>query len=162
DVNALLAHAGEVMAAKPTAGDDVTAYRLTAPFEGTIITKMAVPSQKADSSDVLFLLADLRTVWVTANVTESDLALLPGLKEGRIRLAVPAYPGRPFEAKLLPVGARVDPATRTVPLLAETANPDNLLKLGMFARIVLDTPTTEDVLTIPSAALVQIDERFGV
>src|SRR5262249_54768293 len=64
--------------------------------------------------------------------------------------------------KLLSVGAMVDPATRTVPLLAETANPDDLLKLGMFARIVLDTPTTEDVLAVPAAAVVQIDERPGV
>ena len=33
----------------------------------------------------------------------------------------------------------VDPTTRTVPILAETDNPDDLLKLGMFVRIVLDS-----------------------
>jgi RND family efflux transporter MFP subunit len=161
DVTQLLARAGDVAAAKSSTAD-VTAYRVVAPFEGTILTRTAVPSQKADSSDVLFLLADLRTVWVTANITESDLVLVPGLKGGPIRLTVTAYPDRTFEAKLLSVGAMVDPTTRTVPLLAETANPDDLLKLGMFARIVLDAPATDDVLTIPASAVVEIEERPGV
>ncbi len=56
-------------------------------------------------------------------------------------MTVPAYPGRTFPAKLLSVGAMVDPTTRTVPLLAETDNTDGLLKLEMFTRIVLDSPS---------------------
>ena len=47
-----------------------------------------------------------------------------------------AYPDRTFEARLLSIGAMVDPTTRTVPILAETPNPDDMLKLGMFVRIV--------------------------
>ena len=64
-----------------------------APFDGTIIKKDAVLSQKADLNDVLFVLADLRTVWVTANVSESDVAKLPKIKDGTFRLSATAYPG---------------------------------------------------------------------
>ena len=38
----------------------------------------------------------------------------------------------------------VDPTTRTVPILAETPNPDDMLKLGMFVRIVLDSATSDE------------------
>ncbi|WP_406698789.1 efflux RND transporter periplasmic adaptor subunit [Singulisphaera sp. Ch08] len=162
DITQLLAHASDVAASRSSSSEDVTACQVTAPFDGTIITKTAVPSQKADPTDILFVLADLKTVWVMANITESDLAVLPALKAERIRMTAPAYPGRTFPAKLLSVGSTVDPTTRTVPLLAETDNADGLLKLEMFTRIMLDSPTTQNALTIPTAAIVEIEEQEGV
>ena len=154
DVAHLLAHASDAVG--DTSGEDVTAYPIVAPFDGIIIGKSAVPSQKAEMNDVLFTLADLSTVWVIANINESDLRVLPDL-QGSIRLTATAYPGRTFEAKLLSVGAQVDPTTRTVPLLAETPNPDGLLKVGMFVRIVLDGANTERAVTVPTAAVVEIE-----
>ena len=68
-----------------------------------------------------------------------------------------AYPNREFPARLLSVGAIVDPQTRTVPLLAQTDNPDDLLKLGMFVRIILDSSASEQVLTVPAGAVVEIE-----
>ena len=60
------------------------------------------------------MLADLRSVWVSAKVSESDVAKLPRLKDGTFRLTATAYPNREFSARLLSVGAMVDPQTRTV------------------------------------------------
>ena len=51
----------------------MTAYPIVAPFAGTIIARSAVPSQRAEPTDVLFTLADLSTVRVTANVPESEV-----------------------------------------------------------------------------------------
>ena len=70
-----------------------------------------------------------------------------------IRLTASAYPDRTFGAKLLSIGAVVDPATLTVPLLAETANPGGILKLEMFVRIVIDAKATETALTVPTSAV---------
>jgi RND family efflux transporter MFP subunit len=162
DIPQLLAHAGDVAASMSSSNEDVTAYAVTAPFDGTIITKSAVPSQKADSGDVLFTLADLKTVWVTANITESHLGILPAIRDGMIRLTAVAYPEKTFRAKLLTVGSLVDPTTRTVPLVAETENPDDLLKIGMFVRIILDSPRKDELLTIPTAAVVEIEGGKGV
>ena len=156
-----------ILASAPTTrrtdpDEDVTAYEIIAPFDGTIIEKTAVPSQKADMNDRMFVLADLSNVWVNANITESDFALLPDLSRGKILLSAAAYPGKTFAARLLSVGAMVDPTTRTVPLLAETPNPDGALKLGMFVRIVLDTAQAEQVLTVPRSAVVVIEGKTGV
>jgi cobalt-zinc-cadmium efflux system membrane fusion protein len=143
---------------------DVTAYTIVAPFDGTIIDKtaMAVVSQKVDVADTLFSLADVTDVWVQANIPESDFGVLPAFRTGTIHLTAAAYPGKTFDARLLSVGSVVDPATRTVPLLAETKNPEGLLKLGMFVRIVLDTTRQTISLTVPAAAIVEIDGRKGV
>lgn len=138
----------------------MTFYRIVAPLDGTIIKKtpVAVRSQKADLNDVLLGLADLRTVWVTANVSEANLSNLPKIKDGTFRLsATAAYPGREFSARLLSVGATVDQQTRTVPVLAQAENADGLLILGMFVRIHLDSKATEKVVTVPGSALKEID-----
>jgi len=157
DIPSLLAHAD--LANKIALDEDVTVYQIVAPFEGTIIKRsdFAVRSQKADLNDVLFNLADLRSVWVTANVSESDVAKLPRIKDGVFRLTATAYPNREFQAKLLSVGAMVDPQTRTVPLLAQTDNREGLFKLGMFVRINLDSSASENVLTVPASAIVEIE-----
>ncbi len=138
--------------------EDVTRYDIVAPFDGNIIKKLAVRSQKADMNDVLFVVADLRTVWVKADIPESDLAKLSRLQDGTIKFrAARAYPGREFQARLISVGSVVDTQTRTVPLLAEAANPDGLLKAEMFAQIILDSSAVEEALTVPTAAVIEKD-----
>jgi len=72
-------------------------------------------------------------------------------------LTATAYPNREFSARLLSVGALVDPQTRTVPLLAQTDNPDDVFKLDMFVRILLDRSVSEPVLTVPVSAVVEIE-----
>lgn len=163
NVSELIAKADQMTSSKP-ADEDVAAYTVVAPFDATVITKspMAVPSQKAELTDVLFALADLSTVWVTANVPESDFALLPELQKGKIRLSATAYPGRSFAAKILSVGATVDPTTRTVSMLASTNNAEGLLKIGMFVRIVLDTSAEVKALAVPSSAVEEIEGKTGV
>ena len=160
DIRELLDHADK--ADTLAVDEDVTVYQITSPFDGTIIKKDAVASQKADLNDVLFTVADLNTVWVTANIAESDVASVPKIRGGAIRLSATAYGTRLFPAQLLSVGAMVDPQTRTVPLLAQTNNHDGLLKPGLFVRILLDSPTTERTLTVPHAGVVEIEGKTGV
>ena len=160
DIRELLDHADK--ADELAVDEDVTVYRITSPFDGTIIKKDAVASQKADLNDVLFTVADLNTVWVTANIAESDVASVPKIRGGAIRLSATAYGSRVFPAQLLSVGAMVDPQTRTVPLLAQTNNHDGLLKPGLFVRILLDSPTTERALTIPMRAVIEIEGKTAV
>jgi len=162
EIDELLANAGEVAASKSNTTEDVTAYPIHAPIDGTVISKSAVMSEQADATTILFVVADLRNVWVTANVGESELIHLSALEGGEIRVTLPAFPDRSFQARLLSVGSVVDPATRTVPFLAETDNPDGLLRLGMFARIVLDSTRAGQLLCVPTSAVVEIEGQSGV
>jgi membrane fusion protein, heavy metal efflux system len=160
DIQGLLDHAD--LANTIARDEDVTFYRIVAPFDGTIIKKAAVFSSRADLTDVLFVVADLSSVWVTANVTESDVAKLPRIKDGLFRMSATAYPDREFSARLLSVGATVDPLTRTVAVLAQADNAEDLFKLGMFVRIHLDSSAGESVLTVPASAVVDIEGQNSV
>jgi cobalt-zinc-cadmium efflux system membrane fusion protein len=153
-----------VLAKAETAGEteDVAAYPIVAPFAGTITARSAVPSQRAEPTDVLFTLADLSTVRVTANVPESQVGLLRGVGTSTIKFTAAAYSGRTFEATVIYVGEEVDPATRTVAMLAEMPNPEGLLRPGMFVRILLDTPQKFVAVTVPSGAVVEVEGKPGV
>ena len=127
-----------------------------------MVSTSTARSQKAEPADLLFVVADLSKVYAVASVPESDFAALPGLANGKVRLVATAYPGRHFDATMVYTGADVDPTTRAVRLVAETENPDGLLKLGMFARILLDSATLEKALTVPAAALVEVEGKTAV
>jgi RND family efflux transporter MFP subunit len=142
--------------------DDITVYPIFAPFDGTIIARTVVQSQRTELTDSLFVLADLSRVRVQANIPESDFAVLSTLQAGIVRVTAAAYPGRVFDARVTSIGSVVDQTTRMVTLVAETDNPDGLLKLGMFVRVALDSPKTESVLAIPASAVVEIEGRVGV
>ena len=150
-------------AAKPTAVDDedVTVYSIVAPFDGTIVARTAVPSQRVDPIDSLFTLADLTTVRVTANVPESRVGLLPAMGTPTLKVSAAAYPGRTFDAKVIYIGEEVDPITRTVALLAEMANPEGQLRPGMFVQIKLDSPDRHAAMTVPTGAVVEIEGKDG-
>ena len=161
DINDLLAHP-ERASALPSGSEDLTAYPIVAPFDGTIVSTTTVISQRVELTDPLFVLADVSKVHAVANIPESDFGVLPSLGGGKVRLTAAAYPGRRFDSRMLYAGAEVDPITRTVRLVAETDNPDGLLKLGMFAKIVLDTAATETALTVPIASVVEVEGKSAV
>jgi cobalt-zinc-cadmium efflux system membrane fusion protein len=142
--------------------EDVTAYTITAPFDGTIVARTAVPSQRVEFTDGLFSLADLTTVRVTANVPESRVGLLTSMGRPTLQVTAAAYPGRTFDARVIYVGEEVDPATRTVSLLAEMPNADGRLRPGMFVQIKLDSPEKTSALTVPAGAVVEIEGVYGV
>ena len=142
--------------------EDVTIYTIAAPFDGTIVARTAVPSQRVEPIDGLFSLADLTTVRVTANVPESRVNLLPTLGRPNLQVTAPAYPGRTFDAKVIYIGEEVDPTTRTVSLLAEMPNADGQLRPGMFVQIKLDSPEKSAAMTVPAGSVVEIEGKNGV
>ena len=162
DMAKVLAPAALARAGAAGEAEDVTAYPIVAPFAGTIVARSAVPSQRVEPTDAMFTLADLSIVRVTANVPESQVRLLTGVGKSTIKFTAASYPGRTFEATVIYVGEEVDPATRTVAMLAEMPNPEGLLRPGMFVRILLDTPERIISLTVPAGAVVEVEGKPGV
>ena len=152
-------------AIKPTSMseyEDVTRYTITAPFDGSILARTAAVSQRVELTDILFTLVDPSSVRVRANVPESELALLPKLKDAKVRVTAAAYPGKTFEATIVAISPEVDPKTRAVGLRAAVPNADGLLLIGLPVRILLDSSASEPALTVPSSAVVAIEEKTGV
>jgi cobalt-zinc-cadmium efflux system membrane fusion protein len=113
-----------------------------APIAGTIIQRKVGLGQyiQSGATDPVFTVGNLSTVWLVANVRESDAPLM---RVGApVEVSVLAYPGHVFNAKLAYVAPTIDPATRRLPVRAEVTNHNRELLPEMFAsfRIVAGQP----------------------
>jgi cobalt-zinc-cadmium efflux system membrane fusion protein len=131
---------------------------LTAPFAGSVVEKTAVLGENAQAYQALFGVADLSSLWIQANLYERDL--------GRVAVGAPAtvsvaaFPGKSFTGKLTYVSSVLDRETRTAKARIEVANPEGLLKPGMFATISVDTAAIDPALQVPERALVLLQGQM--
>ena len=100
--------------------------------------------------------ADLSTIWVTANVPEKDTALVA--KGQPVDIAFAAYPGELFKSHVLFVSNVLDPDTRRTKVRISLDNPDTRFKPGMFANVTFFSPK-QTVPIVPTTALVLRDEK---
>ena len=122
------------------------------PINGIVMEKKAVQGMRFIPGEVLYQIADLSSVWIVADVFEQDLALVQPGQVARAKLN--AYPGREFSARVSYVYPTLNPQTRTVPVRLELANPEGLLKPGMYADVELSAPAKGKVLTVPTSAVI--------
>jgi cobalt-zinc-cadmium efflux system membrane fusion protein len=128
---------------------------ILAPIAGTVTARKVSPGQfvRMDNTDPMFSIGDLSSMWLIANVAESDIPLVKVGQE--VAVNVLAYPGETFRARITYVGASVDPAVRRLTVRAEIPNPDGKLKPDMFAsfRILTGAPTQSP--SVPADAIVR-------
>ena len=124
---------------------------IRSPLEGTMIKRNVTTGEVIDSKTVLFVITDLRRLWVLADVHEKDI---PKVQMGQpVEIQVTPYPDEKFRGVIMHIGEVIEPATRTVKVRTEVPNPDGRLKPEMFATIAIETTAEERVLTIPVMAV---------
>ncbi len=126
-----------------------------APLSGTIVQRKVGPGQYigAGSSDPVFVIGDLSTVWLEAFVRESDAAKV---KVGQsMKFSVLAYPDRTFDAKINYVATAIDPTSRRRIVRATIDNAEGLLNPEMFANVGIFTDdATGATAAIPREAII--------
>jgi cobalt-zinc-cadmium efflux system membrane fusion protein len=125
-----------------------------APISGTVVDRKVGPGQyvKPDAPDPLFLISDLSTLWVLADVFEDDLASIH--LNAPVKITVTAYPKHLFPARISYISPTVDPATRTVRVRCLVANSEGLLKPDMFAKIKIAAASQKIFSVIPESAVI--------
>jgi Cu(I)/Ag(I) efflux system membrane fusion protein len=135
--------------------EPVRAVPIRAPVDGHVISKRAVVGMNVTPGAPLFEIADLSSVWVVAEVYESDLQRVRVGQPARFESA--AYPGEIFRGKVQFIYPTVDPGARTLRLRLELPNrpgPAGLkLRPGMYGDVRLDLPPST-ALMLPIEALV--------
>jgi len=134
-------------------GAKISHYFIRAPISGTIISKDVTLKEQIRPQTQIFSIADLSTVWITADIYEKNIPLLNSLTGKPVRVFNEAWPDRSFEAKIFYTGEIMDEKTRTVSMRAITDNPDHLLKPGMFVNIEFESGTDQELVTVPLSAL---------
>jgi Cu(I)/Ag(I) efflux system membrane fusion protein len=109
------------------------------------------------SGALLFRINGLDTVWVNAEVPESQVSLVrPG---NAVEARAPALPGIVFKGRVSTLLPEVNAATRTLKARVELANPGNRLVPGMFATVNFTPATRQEVLLVPTEAVIQTGKR---
>lgn len=130
-----------------------------APFAGTVVEKHAVRSERVAPQTQLFIVADLSSVWVQADIYEADLPLVRGLTGKSIDFRFAGDTRSDRTATVLYTGDLIDTASRTLTLTAVTANGDGVLKPGMFIEVGFDTGSLTPVIQLPLAAVLRHENR---
>ncbi len=108
---------------------------LRAPASGVVMEKTAIEGMRFMAGDPLYRIADLSTVWVSAELFEQDLGTMRVGQEAKA--TVNAYPGETFVGKVDFIYPTVSQETRTGKVRIVIGNPDARLKTGMYANVVL-------------------------
>lgn len=127
---------------------------LRSPLDGVVVERNANPAMEVSPSltSPLFVVADLRHLWVLADLPEK---LGPQVRVGdRLVIESDALPQEHREARVVQVGPTVDPATRRVVLRAKLDNPDGRLMPEMFVRAWLPARRGEPAVRVPNTAIV--------
>jgi cobalt-zinc-cadmium efflux system membrane fusion protein len=133
---------------------------IVAPISGTIIERKAGIGQvvQPGAGDPLFMIADLSTVWISADVYEDQLAHI--FVGESMKVTTAAYQHDTFAARVDQIGSTIDPDKHTVAVRCIVANSARRLKPGMFTSVNLSGATTRDVITVPASAVIaEGDER---
>jgi cobalt-zinc-cadmium efflux system membrane fusion protein len=141
--------------------EEVRLLSLKAPVPGSVIDlQVAKGAFLNDLTAAIMTIANLETIWVTANVSEKDTALVT--KGQAVNVVFTAYPTEVFKGRVLFVSDVLDPDTRRTKVRIAFQNPDIRLKPNMFASATFMTP--KQILPIvPTTAVVlrnEVDQVF--
>ena len=134
--------------------EDVQKTAIRPPVSGFITRRYIEVGQWIDRGGKVADLVDLSVVLIRIPIHEKDI--------GRLQLGdaativLDAVPGRTFAGQVKHIVPQADPASRTFPVKIAVANtPDNVLKVGMSARVRLRAGTAQPAMLVPKDAVVR-------
>jgi len=127
---------------------------VTAPFAGTVTQRRVSPGMwlTAGQGDPAVTISDLSTMWLVAAVREMDV---PMIRIGQqVQVSVGALPDRSFTARVVRMGAGLDPTTRRLALQAEVQDPQGVLRPEMFATFRIAVGDETRGAAVPASAVI--------
>jgi membrane fusion protein, copper/silver efflux system len=132
------------------------AIAVAAPASGYVIEKELVEGAAIGAGMRLYRIAKLDTVWVEAELYESDFALARVGQD--VKVTLDYVQGREYSAKIAYVYPYLDVATRTGRVRVELPNDQLELRPGMYATVQLSSRMDDRVL-LPLSAVVYTGPR---
>ena len=137
-------------------------YVAKSPIGGFIVEKFVTNNMviRPDNATNLYTISDLKTVWIIANVYESNI---PAIKSGdSVLVSTLSYPNKTFKGKVDKLMNVLDPTNKVMKVRIILSNPDYLLKPEMFANVMVNSTNNARMLCIPSKALIFDHSQYYV
>src|SRR3954464_3173277 len=125
--------------------------KIRSPIDGWAVASALRQGSYVEPGAELFQIADLSKVWVIADIVERDMARVRVGQHARLTIA--AYPDRGFRGPVEFLYPALNPATRTLQARIELANPDLLLRPGMYGDAFIELGAS-DAVAVPEDAVV--------
>jgi Cu(I)/Ag(I) efflux system membrane fusion protein len=133
---------------------------IQSPVRGIVVNIGVREGQFVTLQSELYVVADLSTVWVLVDIFEEELPWVRVGDEAEVRVA--AVPGTTLIGKLTYIYPYAESKTRTIKARLEFDNSDLLLKPDMFADVNILASPRENVVVVPSEAIVRSGLREQV
>jgi multidrug efflux pump subunit AcrA (membrane-fusion protein) len=130
---------------------------IRSPFDGIVEKRLVNLGELVKTQMPVMAVVRVDPLKVVAEIPEK---MAPWISAGQpVQLHVDAYPDKTFTGKVSRISPAVNTATRAFPFEALVPNSDLVLKPGTFARVHIESGKTDDVMTLPYAAM---QYRYGV
>ena len=121
------------------------------PIDGFVLDRKAFPQTNVTPDMELYTVADLSTIWATAQIYEYEV---PYVHVGQqAQMEVSYVTGKTYSGRLTYISPTLDPQTRTVQVRLEFANPKFELKPQMFSEVLLKIDYGSQIVVPPDAIL---------
>src|SRR5689334_20463162 len=131
---------------------------IRAPIAGTVVEKLVTPGQLLQAGTTpCFTITDLSTVWVMANVFESDVG---AVRRGESAVITTNAAPDTLTGRVDYVADLVDPATKATAVRVVVPNQARVLRRDMLVRVTIRGMTPSSGLLVPVAAALRDDENL--
>ena len=147
---------------KINGGNTQGEFVVKAPISGFIVEKFVTNNMtiRADNSNSLFTISDLKNVWIQANVYESNISLIH--LGDQVNVTTLAYPNKVFKGKVDKVLNVLDPSNKVMKVRVVLPNDGYQLKPEMFANVTVTNTENKENICIPSSALIFDHSQYYV
>ncbi|GAB4302643.1 MAG: hypothetical protein Kow0090_18250 [Myxococcota bacterium] len=128
-----------------------------APRDGYILHKNILEGAYVRAGTDLYRIGNLKKIWVNAEVYEYDA---PWIEVGQKATMELSYQqGKVWEGKIAYIYPTVNRKSRTLSVRLEFPNPGVRLKPGMFATVRIEVEKKENIIAVPTEAIIHSGER---
>ena len=137
-------------------------YVIKAPISGFVVEKNITPGMdiRPDANDNLFTISDLKELWASANVFETDISKIRVGAEAEVFTL--SYPDKKYISMVERISNMLDPETKAMTVKIRIDNKDFTLKPGMFALISIRLPEDKKMLTVKASSIIYDDNMSFV
>ena len=152
DVQTARAQVAQAQAALEAAKVAALEGAVQAPYDGIITSRLLAEGALTNATTPAVALAS-KDLEIVVNVEEARIGQV---KAGQIAtIAVPAFPGKLFPAKVASIAPGADTRTHTFPVKVRPEPFDPQLMAGMFAEVRIVVTEKDNIVLVPKDAVVQ-------
>jgi cobalt-zinc-cadmium efflux system membrane fusion protein len=135
-------------------------FAIRSPQNGIVLERNINAGEQVEPGKELFLISDLSEVWVWANIKEEEILQVTSHKENIVaEIQVPGLGDKKYRGIMDIVSGKINEQTRNARARISVANPDGLLRPGMFVNIRLLLPGAQQTIFVPQVAVLSDEGR---